>query len=131
MAASNASPATTTAGADGLSGDRLSRGALIRRRFIRNKLAVFGLCVIIFMFFMAFVGPYFSQWNYYENDFDNLLTAPSSVHWFGTTQIGVDVFAQTMRGLQKSLIIGLLVAVFSTGLSAFIGSVAGYVGGLE
>ncbi|MFM7891819.1 MAG: ABC transporter permease, partial [Actinomycetota bacterium] len=40
-----------------------------------------------------------------------------------------DVFAQTMRGLQKSLIIGLLVAIFSTSLSAFIGSVAGYLGG--
>ncbi|MFM8992825.1 MAG: ABC transporter permease, partial [Actinomycetota bacterium] len=43
--------------------------------------------------------------------------------------VGVDVFAQTMRGLQKSLIIGLLVAIFSTSLSAFIGSVAGYLGG--
>ncbi|NDF69014.1 MAG: peptide ABC transporter permease, partial [Actinobacteria bacterium] len=117
----------TTAGADGLSGDRLSRGTLIRRRFFRNKLAVFGLTVVVFMFVMAFVGPYLTQWSYTDNDFDNLLSPPSSVHWFGTTQVGVDVFAQTMRGLQKSLIIGLLVAIFSTSLSAFIGSVAGYL----
>jgi peptide/nickel transport system permease protein len=41
----------------------------------------------------------------------------------------VDVFAQTMRGLQKSLIIGMLVAVFSTGLSALVGAFAGYVQG--
>jgi peptide/nickel transport system permease protein len=108
---------------------RLSRGALIRRRFLRNKLALFGLVVLVVIFIGAFVAPYFSQWNYSENDFDNLLTPPSSEHWFGTTQTGIDVFAQTMRGLQKSLIIGLLVAVFSTSLSAFIGSVAGYLGG--
>ncbi|MFM7046338.1 MAG: ABC transporter permease, partial [Actinomycetota bacterium] len=120
---------STAAGADGLSGNRLSRGALIRRRFVRNKLAVFGLVIIVLMFLAAFVGPYFSKWSYTDNDFDYLLSPPSSEHWFGTTQVGVDVFAQTMRGLQKSLIIGLLVAIFSTSLSAFIGSVAGYVGG--
>jgi len=123
------SAAANRTGADGLSGERLSRGALIRRRFFRNKLAVFGVAVIVLMFVAAFVGPYFSKWSYYENDMENLLQPPSSEHWFGTTMVGVDVFAQTMRGLQKSLIIGLLVAVFSTSLSAFIGSVAGYVGG--
>ena len=120
---------TTTAGTDGLSGERLSRGTLIRRRFLRNKLAVVGLVIVLFMFLLAFVGPHLTKWSYTDNDFDNLLSAPSSEHWFGTTQVGVDVFAQTMRGLQKSLIIGLLVAIFSTSLSAFIGSVAGYLGG--
>ena len=109
--------------------DRISRGQLIRRRFFRNKTAVFGLGVIVFMFLFAFGGPVISQWSYSENDFMSLLQGPSLSHWFGTTQVGVDVFAQTTRGLQKSLIIGLLVAVFSTGLSAVVGSVAGYLGG--
>ena len=109
--------------------DRISRRQLIRRRFFRNKTAVFGLGVIVFMFFFAFGGPYFGQWNYSESDFSSLLKGPSASHWFGTTQIGVDVFAQTTRGLQKSLIIGLLVAVFSTGLSGIVGAFAGYLGG--
>ena len=108
---------------------RVSRGRLIRRRFLRNKLAVVGVVIIGAMFVLAFIGPYLTKWNYSESDFSNLLTAPSRVHWFGTTQIGVDVFAQTTRGLQKSLIIGLLVAVFSTGLSAIVGSFAGYLMG--
>ena len=107
--------------------DRMSRGRLIRRRFMRNKMALFGLIVIVSMFALAFGGPFLTKWNYHESDFSNLLTAPSRVHWFGTTQIGIDVFAQTMRGLQKSLIIGLLVAVFSTGLSAGVGAFAGYL----
>ena len=109
--------------------DRISRGQLIRRRFMRNKTAVFGLWVIVFMFLFAFGGPFISQWSYTENDFSSLLKGPSLSHWFGTTQVGVDVFAQTTRVLQKSLIIGLLVAVFSTGLSALVGAVAGYLGG--
>lgn len=108
---------------------RISRGRLIRRRFMRNKMAVFGLVIIASMFVLAFGGPYMTKWNYHESDFTNLLTAPSRQHWFGTTQIGIDVFAQTMRGLQKSLIIGLLVAVFSTSLSAIVGSFAGYLMG--
>jgi peptide/nickel transport system permease protein len=109
--------------------ERISRGQLIRRRFFRNKSAVFGIYVIAFMFLFAFGGPFISQWSYSENDFSSLLQGPSLSHWFGTTQVGVDVFAQTTRGLQKSLIIGLLVAVFSTGLSAIVGAVAGYLGG--
>jgi len=109
--------------------ERISRGQLIRRRFFRNKTAVFGLGVIAFMFVFAFGGPYIGQWSYSENDFSSLLKGPSWSHWFGTTQVGVDVFAQTTRGLQKSLIIGLLVAVFSTGLSAIVGAFAGYLGG--
>lgn len=109
--------------------ERISRGQLIRRRFFRNKTAVFGLWVIGFMFVLAFGGPFFAKWSYAESDFTSLLKAPSKSHWFGTTQVGVDVFAQTVRGLQKSLIIGLLVAVFSTGLSAIVGSFAGYLRG--
>ena len=109
--------------------ERISRGQLIRRRFFRNKTAVFGLWVIGFMFVLAFGGPFFAKWSYAESDFTSLLKAPSKSHWFGTTQVGVDVFAQTVRVLQKSLIIGLLVAVFSTGLSAIVGSFAGYLRG--
>ena len=109
--------------------ERISRGQLIRRRFFRNKSAVFGIYVIAFMFLFAFGGPFIAQWSYSENDFSSLLQGPSLSHWFGTTQVGVDVFAQTTRGLQKSLIIGLLVAVFSTGLSAIVGAFAGYLGG--
>ncbi|MGA1070187.1 MAG: ABC transporter permease [Ilumatobacteraceae bacterium] len=120
---------TTEQIADAASVERISRGQLIRRRFFRNKTAVFGLGVIAFMFFFAFGGPYIGQWSYSESDFSSLLKGPSASHWFGTTQIGVDVFAQTTRGLQKSLIIGLLVAVFSTGLSAIVGAFAGYLGG--
>lgn len=108
--------------------DRFTRGQLIRRRFFRNKLAVFGLAVIVFMFLMAFVSPIFYKHKWDSLDFMALLQPPSANHWFGTTQIGGDVFALTMRGLQKSLIIGLLVALFSTSLAAIVGAFAGYLG---
>jgi len=106
-----------------------SRWGILFTRFRRRKLAMFGLGVLVLLFLLAFVGPYLSQWEYTDHDFNAFLQGPSVDHWFGTTQTGGDVYALTLRGMQKSLIIGILVALFSTGLAALVGSFAGYFGG--
>ena len=106
-----------------------SRWSVVFHRFRRRRLAMFGLTVIVLMFLLAFLGPYLTSWDYTDHDFNAFLQGPSTEHFFGTTQTGGDVFALTMRGMQKSLIIGLLVALFSTGLAALVGSFAGYFGG--
>jgi peptide/nickel transport system permease protein len=105
------------------------RGRLIARRFMRNKGAAAGLVIVVLMFLAAFVGPHLDQYQYTDIDFQNFQTPPSGTHWFGTTQTGQDLFALTMRGLQKSLIIGLVAGVLTTVLAAIIGSFAGYYGG--
>jgi peptide/nickel transport system permease protein len=109
------------------------RRQLVMRRLRRNRAAMASLIVLAILFVGAFLGPTVYQaitgWSYSDQDFTAFLQPPSADHWFGTTQIGGDVFAQTMRGLQKSLLIGLLVAVISTGLAAVVGAVAGYFGG--
>jgi peptide/nickel transport system permease protein len=105
------------------------RWSIVARRFLQHRLAVMGLAVLVFLFLLAFVGPYLSTYSYTDRDFNAFLQAPSSQHWFGTTQTGGDVYALTLRGMQKSLIIGLLVAVVSTGIAAIVGSFAGYMGG--
>ena len=106
-----------------------SRWGILFTRFRRRRLAMFGLGVLVLLFLLAFVGPYLSQWEYTDHDFNAFLQGPSVDHWFGTTQTGGDVYALTLRGMQKSLIIGILVALFSTGLAALVGSFAGYFGG--
>ncbi|MEA2670173.1 MAG: glutathione transport system permease protein [Chloroflexota bacterium] len=110
-------------------GAGIGRGRLVLRRFLRRRLAVGGLVVLALLFLLAFAGPSISRWDYRSHDFDAFLQPPSWSHWFGTSQIGEDVYAQTLRGLQKSLIIGLLTALFSTGIAAVVGSCAGYFGG--
>jgi peptide/nickel transport system permease protein len=106
-----------------------SRWGVVFARFRRKRLAVAGLVVLALLFVLAFVGPYLVEWDYTDRDFEAFLTGPSSEHWFGTTQTGGDLFALTMRGMQKSLVIGLLVGVIATALAAFVGSFAGYYGG--
>ncbi|MDB5064025.1 MAG: binding-protein-dependent transport system inner rane component [Chloroflexi bacterium] len=107
----------------------IGRGRLVLRRFLRRRLAVGGLVVLALLFLLAFAGPHISRWDYQTPDFEAFLQPPSTSHWFGTSQIGQDVYAQTLRGLQKSLIIGLLTALFSTGIAAVVGACAGYFGG--
>ena len=66
----------------------LSRGRIVLRRFLRRRLAMAGLVILVLMFALAFIGPYLTSWSYTDKDYDNFLTGPSATHWFGTTQIG-------------------------------------------
>jgi peptide/nickel transport system permease protein len=106
-----------------------SRWALVRRRFVRRKEALIGLALVVSLFGAAYLSPYLVTWQYDELDTTAFLAPPSAAHWFGTTQNGFDMFALTMRGMQKSLIIGLLGALIATSLAAVVGSFAGYFGG--
>jgi peptide/nickel transport system permease protein len=105
-----------------------SRRRLVFRRFRRRRTAVAALAGLVVLFLLAYVGPYLTQWSYDEIDFESFLQPPSAAHWFGTTQSGKDIFALTMRGMQKSLVIGLLAAGIGTALAALFGAFGGYYG---
>jgi peptide/nickel transport system permease protein len=105
------------------------RVRLVWRRFRRNRLALAGLVGLVLLFLFAFFGSHLGHWSPSENDFVNTQAAPSSDHLFGTDDAGHDVFAQTVSGMQKSLIIGLLVALLSTGTAGLLGTAAAYFGG--
>ena len=107
-----------------------SRLRLTVRRFARNRLALFGLVGLVAIFLLAYIAPHLYKWDYTTPDFMNAQSAPSGDHWFGTDDVGRDLFAQTMVGMQKSLVIGLLVALCSTGTAAVLGTCAAYFGGI-
>lgn len=108
---------------------RLTRGQIFRRRFLRNRSAVLGLVGFIFIVAFAIVGPHISQYDYTESDFLAFNSPPSANHWLGTTKDGSDVFAMTVEGLRKSLVIGLSVAGIQVAVAAVVGSAAAYFGG--
>ncbi|WP_219412725.1 ABC transporter permease [Pseudonocardia nigra] len=119
-------PATDPVAAGGASP---SRRKLVIRRFFRHKLGVTGLVVFVGLFALAYLGPLISPWTVTNQDFTSLLEPPTPDHWFGTTQIGEDVFVRTMDGLRKSLVIGLLVGLISTAIATIVGATAAYFGG--
>ncbi|MFF0743785.1 ABC transporter permease [Streptomyces sp. NPDC004111] len=106
-----------------------SRSKVVWGRFASNKGALAGSVVVVLLFLLAFLGPVFSPYQYTDVDYLALQEPPSGAHLFGTDQIGRDMFTLTVRGLQKSLLIGLLVALFSTVLASIVGACAGYFGG--
>jgi peptide/nickel transport system permease protein len=108
--------------------ESLSRGRLILRRFLRRKTAMVAVLMLVLIFVLAYVGPYFTHWKFDDFDQANILTGSSSDHFFGVDQLGRDVYARTLHGLQKSLIIGVFAAVITTAIAAIAGSVAGYFG---
>jgi len=107
----------------------VSRRTLVARRFARNKLAVAALAVLVTLFIGCHAVPPLLPYSYSELDFYALQAPPSTTHWFGTNALGQDVLAQVLRGMQKSMLIGVAVAVISTLIAATVGSIAGYFGG--
>ena len=107
----------------------VSRRTLVARRFLQNKLAVAALTVLVLLFVGCYALPPLLPYSYSELDFYALQTPPSTAHWFGTNALGQDVLAQVLRGMQKSMLIGVSVAVISTLIAATVGSIAGYFGG--
>ncbi|MFD8558205.1 ABC transporter permease [Streptosporangium canum] len=105
------------------------RSKVVLARLARNPQARYGLVALLLLLLLAYVGPFVGAHTWTDKDFLAFLEAPSAEHWWGTTQIGQDVYAVTLRGMQKSIVIGFLVALFSTGLAALVGAAAGYFGG--
>lgn len=106
-----------------------SRRTLVLRRFARNRGAMASLVILAVLFIGCYALPPLLPWSYTDLDFYALQDPPSTDHWFGTNALGQDLFAQILRGMQKSMLIGVCVAVISTGIAATVGSIAGYFGG--
>jgi peptide/nickel transport system permease protein len=106
-----------------------SRRSLVRRRFVRNRPAVVALILLVLLFVGCYGLPPLLPYDYNALDYHALLQPPSVKHWFGTNALGQDLLARTLRGMQKSMLIGFCVALISTSIAATVGSVAGYFGG--
>ncbi|MFE3457684.1 ABC transporter permease [Nocardiopsis aegyptia] len=100
------------------------------RRLVGTRRVIVGLALLVLLAAVAFIGPLLSPWELGERDFSAMLEGPTAEHWMGTNRTGQDIFTQATAGLQKSLLIGLLVALVSTGFAALAGAFAGYFGGV-
>lgn len=107
----------------------VTRRTLVLRRFLRNRAAVVSLAVLCLLFLGCYALPPLLPHTYTDLDYYALQQSPSPTHWFGTNALGQDLLAQTLRGMQKSLLIGVCVAFISTVIAATVGAVAGYFGG--
>jgi ABC-type dipeptide/oligopeptide/nickel transport system permease subunit len=98
------------------------------RRFVHNKLAMIGLSVWVLMLLIAFIGPHFYGYKY-DQVTDATSASPGTLgHWFGTDDIGQDVLARMMRGIQRSTYISVIFVVIAGTIGVTLGAISGYFG---
>jgi peptide/nickel transport system permease protein len=110
---------------------RQSEFAIVARRLSKNPLAVISFFVAVFLVLMAIFAPLIAPYPYDKQDLMHTRAAPSAQHFFGTDELGRDVFSRVIWGSRYSLSIGILAVLLGTVVGMFLGAIAGYFGGLS
>jgi oligopeptide transport system permease protein len=98
------------------------------RRLRRNRLAVCGGVTLLALLLLCFLGPLFSQ-SFRETDLANTFAPPGAAHWFGTDNLGRDLFGRVLFGGRISFMVGFVASVVALTIGVTYGAVAGWVGG--
>ena len=98
------------------------------KKIITNRLALFGLFIVMSLFTVAVFAPLISPHDYKNIDVKNILMPPSAKHFFGTDDLGRDVFTRMIWGARISLAVGFVSVGISTFIGIILGSIAGYYG---
>jgi oligopeptide transport system permease protein len=107
-----------------------------RTRFMRNKAAITSLIILILIVLFSFIGPYFAVWSYEQIDWNTMGSAatlgmPSieTGHYFGTDDLGRDLYSRVIQGTQISLMVGIVGATIAVVVGTLYGATSGYIGG--
>lgn len=101
----------------------------IARLFRDKPLGAFGFVICVIFLFCGLFADVLAPYGYNQISPLNRLKPPSEKFWFGTDNLGRDMFSRCLYGAQLSVIIGLSAAALATVVSVFIGIVSGYLGG--
>ncbi|MDH3746910.1 MAG: ABC transporter permease subunit [Gammaproteobacteria bacterium] len=101
------------------------------RRIRRNRAVNVSGGILAAIAVLAVLLPLVSQNNYLETDFGRILEAPglADMHWFGTDDLGRDLFVRTMMGIRVTLLVAIVASIVSLVIGVLYGAFAGYVGG--
>ena len=108
-------------------GSSLWHDAWLRLR--KNKMAVFGLAVLVALVIMAILTPWIAPYSYQTQNLDLGASPPSAQHWLGTDIFGRDLLTQIMYGGRISLAVGFVATSVALLIGVTWGAVAGYAGG--
>lgn len=98
-------------------------------RLRRNRLAVFGLAVVVILAFTAVFGPYLTPYDFLSQDLNARNLAPSLSHFFGTDDLGRDVFSRVIYGTRTAFLVAIVVTFIAVVIGVTLGALAGFFGG--
>ncbi|MDG4883462.1 nickel transporter permease [Mesorhizobium sp. WSM4884] len=109
---------------------RLGRAYVAWRRFSANRLALVGLLIILALVAVAAFADVLAPYSPTVGDLKNArLLPPGAAHWFGTDDLGRDIYSRIVYGSRWTLYVVILVAVIAAPIGLLVGTVAGYAGG--
>ena len=100
------------------------------RRLKQNKVATASLIILILIALMTVVGQYINGFEFQITNNDLVNKGPDMKHWFGTDNLGRDIFSRVWAGGRVSIIIGILGAIIDTVVGSIYGGISGFFGGL-
>ncbi len=100
------------------------------RKFIRNKLAVAGIFVILILVLLSICAPMLTNYTVSETDLFNIKVAPNEAHILGTDDLGRDVFTRLLYGGRVSILVGIASMTVQLIIGVTLGAIAGYFGGI-
>jgi len=100
----------------------------IRRRFMKNKGALLGLCFIVVLVVCALIPSVIAPFGFDDQNLTQRFKSPSGLHLFGTDEFGRDIFSRVIYGCRISLTLGLVSVTISCGLGIILGCLSGYYG---
>ncbi|WP_244191499.1 ABC transporter permease [Brevibacillus fortis] len=122
-------PLTKNTQANVIARPSLSNGQQVIRKLLKNKLAMLGLFIILALVGMAIIGPNLVPYSYSDQSLLTKNQEISAEHWFGTDELGRDMFARTWYGARISLTIGIVAAFIDLVIGVTVGGIAGYMAG--
>lgn len=122
-------------GTEGLSNEDIGQKSItywadVWRRFRSNKMAIFGLILLVGIILLLFIGPSLTGLDYQKMDATKKNLLPSSAHWFGTDDMGRDLFTRVCVGGRISIYIGLSCTFVMFVIGSLLGALAGLKGGV-
>ena len=101
----------------------------IWRRFLRHKGAVVALAFLLLVVFVAILAPLVAQLSPIAQDYTAIRKGPSLAHWFGTDELGRDIFSRIAYGARASMLAGVISVSIALVIGVPLGVAAGYLGG--
>jgi peptide/nickel transport system permease protein len=101
----------------------------VLRNLARSKTFIVGATIVGIWTICALFGYHIAPHTPFEQDLNSVNTGPSSAHWFGTDQIGRDVFSRVLAGARTVMVVALAATVLGTVLGTILGLVTGYLRG--
>jgi peptide/nickel transport system permease protein len=108
---------------------RLGQAYVAALAFLRNPLALVGLVIVLALIAVAAVAPILAPYSPIAQDLGIRLQPPSTAHWFGTDELGRDIYARIVYGARITLVIVGMVVIMVAPIGLLVGTVAGFVGG--